>query len=678
MGATVAPGGTNFSIFSPRATGATLVLYRGAEDDEPLFEAVLDAAVNRTFAFWHVFVRHAKPGLYYTWRLDGPRAPDAGLWFDSRRELLDPWAKSVSDKRWVRAQARAGYGPHFRARVIEDDRYDWEGDAPLQRSLEAAIVYELHVGGFTRHPSARVEVPGTFAAIVEKIPYLKKLGVTDVELLPVAAFDTQDVPESAAARGLENYWGYSPVAFFAPHPHFAQNADAHNEFRDMVKALHRADIGVILDVVFNHTAEAGEDGVTIGFKGLGNEFFYQLDPRDRRRYLDYTGCGNTINCNHPFVMTYLLKCLEYWVLEMHVDGFRFDLASVMSRGEEGQPLYHAPLPWSIEFSPALMRTHLIAEAWDAAGFYQVGDFPGFRWAEWNGRYRDALRRFVRGDPGLIGEVATRIAGSSDMYAPQGKLPANSINFVTCHDGFTLYDLVSYENKHNEPNGEQNRDGSDINLSSNCGVEGPSEDPDVLRRRAQRARNFHALLMLSQGVPMLLAGDELLRTQRGNNNAYCQNNETSWIDWSLTDAARGMLRFTREMIALRNRHSTLRRARFVEVSRAGEPSAIRWFGTDAREPDWNDLSSRVLCFTIDGVREDEAPLHVMINMADQPIALPLPEAPAGRAWHRIVDTSRVAPDDIVERRDARPVGRQSYDVPGSTVAVFEALSNSDRG
>jgi glycogen operon protein len=303
MGASVTPDGANFSIFSPRATRATLVLYRGAEDDEPLLEAVLDPGVNRTFAFWHVFVRHAKPGLHYTWRLDGPHVPEAGLFFDSRRELLDPWAKSVSDKRWVRAEARAGYGPHFRARIVEDDRYDWEGDAPLDRSLQDAIIYELHVGGFTRHRSAGVEVPGTFSAIIEKIPYLKKLGITDVELLPVAAFDAQDVPAGAAARGLENYWGYSPVAFFAPHPHFAHNSNARDEFRDMVKALHRADIGVILDVVFNHTAEAGEDGVTIGFKGLGNEFFYQLDPRDRRRYLDYTGCGNTINCNHPFVMT---------------------------------------------------------------------------------------------------------------------------------------------------------------------------------------------------------------------------------------------------------------------------------------------------------------------------------------------------------------------------------------
>jgi glycogen operon protein len=517
MGAIALPHGVNFSTFSPHATAVSLVIYRDAVDSRPLFQIALDPALHRTFSFWHVFLRDAEAGLYYTWRVDGPHEPEHGLRFDSRRELLDPWAESVSDVLWDRTRAGDSYEPHFRARVLEPDTYDWEGDRPLRRSLRDAIIYELHVGGFTRHPSARVAQPGTFSGIVEKIPYLKTLGITDVELMPVMAFDAQDVPRSVAARGLSNYWGYSPVGFFAPHPWFAGGPNARDEFRDMVKALHRAEIGVILDVVFNHTAEGGEDGVTIGLKGLGNEFFYHLDLKDQSRYRDYTGCGNTINCNHPFVMNYLLKCLEFWVREMHVDGFRFDLASVMSRGEDGEPLYHAPLPWSIEFSDVLAGSHLIAEAWDAGGLYQVGDFPGFRWAEWNGRYRDVLRRFVRGDAGLIGEAATRIAGSSDFYARQDKFPANSINFITCHDGFTLHDLVSYEHKNNDANGENNRDGSDSDWSSNCGIEGPTDDAEVVQLRARRARNFHALLMLSQGVPMLLAGDEVLRSQRGNNN-----------------------------------------------------------------------------------------------------------------------------------------------------------------
>jgi glycogen operon protein len=673
MGANVASGGANFAILSPLATHATLVLYRDAEDVEPLFTAVLDPTINRTGDYWHVFVRNARPGLYYTWRLDGPRAPEQGTSFDPDRELLDPCAKAVSAKHWNRLRARsarAARKPHFRARIVGAERYDWEGDEPLRRSLQDAVIYELHVGSFTRHPSARVRAPGTFAGIVEKIPYLKSLGVTDIELLPVAAFDAQDVPASAAALRLENYWGYSPVAFFAVHSPFA-HGDARNEFRDMVKALHRAGIGVILDVVLNHTAEGGEDGVTIGFKGLGNEFFYHLDARDRRRYLDYTGCGNTVNCNHPSVVAYLLECLEYWVLEMHVDGFRFDLASVMTRGENGRPLERPPLLAAIESSPALARTHLIAEAWDAGGLYQVGGFPGLRWAEWNGLYRDSLRRFVRGEPGLIGEVATRIAGSSDLYARQGKSPANSINFVTCHDGFTLCDLVSYEAKHNEANGEQNRDGTEQDFSANCGVEGPTADAGVLRLREQRARNFLTLLMLSQGVPMLLAGDETLRSQRGNNNAYCQNNEISWLDWAATETRSGMLRFTRAIIALRARHPTLRRARFIEAS-PGEESALRWCGVDGRSPDWSDGAARVLCFTLDGVSADEAPLHVMANMGEEAVAAQVPEPPAGRRWHRIVDTARASPDDVVDAAAGVPLEGPTYRLLGDSVVVLEAV------
>ena len=669
MGATVMPGGVNFSIFSPHATRVCLVLYGDERDRRPLVELVLDPTQHRTFAFWHVFVPNAEAGLYYTWRMDGPHEPSRGMLFDPRRELLDPWAMSVSDALWRRVDARTDFGAHFRARVCESDSYDWEGDRPLRRSLRDAIIYETHVGGFTRHPSSGVAHPGTFSGIAEKVPYLEALGITDVELLPVMAFDSQDVPASVAGRGLGNYWGYSPVAFFAPHPQFAHR-DARTDFKDMVKALHRAGIGVILDVVFNHTAEGGADGVTIGFKGLGNEFFYHLDRGDMARYSDYTGCGNTINCNHPFVMIYLLKCLEFWVEEMHVDGFRFDLASVMSRGEDGEPLYHAPLPWGIEFSSALTSTYLIAEAWDAGGLYQVGDFPGFRWAEWNGRYRDTLRRFVRGEPGLIADVATRLAGSSDMYAPQGKFPANGINFVTCHDGFTLWDLVSYERKHNEANGEDNRDGSDDNLSANCGVEGETEDTDVLLLRDRRARNFQALLMLSQGVPMLLAGDELLRTQRGNNNAYCQDNEIGWLDWSHVDSCRGMLRFVREIIALRKRHPSLRRLRFIDPTPAGRAPDLVWYDEAGRAPRWESPDTRGLAFVLRGLERDEPPLLVLMNMSDEAERFSLPDS-AGRTWCRVVDTSLGSPEDILSPADAVPVADSAYELAAQTVAVFEA-------
>jgi glycogen operon protein len=526
----------------------------------------------------------------------------------------------------------------------------------------------MHVGGFTCHPSSGVEHRGSFRGVIEKIPHLQALGITDVELLPVFAFDRTDVPPAGAAIGLSNYWGYSPYGFFAPHSPFASSEDPRREFRDMVKALHAAGIGVILDVVLNHTAEGGADGPTIGFRGLVNDMFYMLDPKDRSQYLDFTGCGNTVNANHPLVAQFLLECLTFWARDMHVDGFRLDLASALSRGEDGEPLAHPPVISSIEFAEALSGAHLIAEAWDAAGLYQVGAFPGFRWAEWNGRYRDSVRRFLRGEPGLLGEVATRIAGSSDLYAADNKGPGNTVNFVTCHDGFTLYDLVSYDRKHNNANAEHNRDGRDDNFSWNSGIEGATDEPEIQRLRSQRARNFVAVLLLSQGVPMLLAGDEMLRTQRGNNNAYCQDNDLSWLDWSLTPAARAMLRFTREMIALRKRHPSLRRTRFMEVPADGELAEIAWFGETLESPDWDDPEARVLCFTLAGVADGEAALHVLINMASTDRSLPLPPV-RSLEWRRIADTTLVAPDDITPAGE--PVGGARYRLGPHGIAVFEA-------
>ena len=671
LGASVEGDGVNFAVYSPRATQLTLRLYRAAGDLTPIAELALDAAAHRSYGFWHVFVAGARAGWFYTWRADGPNEPAAGLRFDARRELLDPWARLVSDTVWERDDAvDGGLASAMRAEIAAPDDYDWEGDRPLRRSLRDAVIYELHVGGFTRHPSSGVADPGTFRGLKDKIPYLQALGITEVELLPVFAFDTQDVPAATAAIGLDNFWGYSPVGFFAPHRGYAAGDDPRREFRDLVKALHAAGIGVILDVVLNHTAEGGADGPTIGCKGLVNELFYLLDPDDRASYLDFTGCGNTVSSNQPLVAQWLLDCLRYWAVEMHVDGFRFDLAGVLSRDEQGKPLAHAPVIAAIEFAPELADVHLIAEAWDAGGVYQVGSFPGFRWAEWNDRYRDAVRRFLRGEPGHLGELATRIAGSSDLYAWAGKMPQNGINFVTCHDGFTLYDLVSYDRKHNSANGEHNRDGRDENLSWNSGLEGATDDADIQRLRAQRARNFMAILLLSQGVPMLTAGDEVLRTQRGNNNAYCQDNDISWLDWSFAPAARAMLRFTRELIALRQRHPSLRRTRFLNGHADGVLAEIQWYGESLEPPAWQDAAARVLCFTLTGATPHEPALHVMINMASTARNLPLPDA-AVRNWRRIADTTLVAPDDIVPA--GVTVRGDRYRLGPHGIAVFEDSS-----
>jgi glycogen operon protein len=668
----VQDGGVNFAVFSPRATRVWLRLYRAAADATPIAELALDPASHRTFGFWHVFVAGARAGWFYTWRVDGPNEPAAGLRFDARRELLDPHARLVSDAVWNREAAIGGDSASaFRAEIAAADDYDWGGDEPLKRPLKDAVIYELHVAGYTRHPSAGVEHPGTFRGLVEKIPHLQSLGITDVELLPVFAFDRQDVPAATAALGLKNFWGYSPVGFFAPHAAYAASGDARREFRDMVKALHAAGIGVILDVVLNHTAEGNGEGPTIGYKGLYNEIIYLLDPKDRSKYLDFTGCGNTVSSNHALVVQWLVEVLRFWAVEMHVDGFRFDLAGVLSRDEKGEPLAHAPVISAIELAPELGAVHLIAEAWDSGGIYQVGSFPGFRWAEWNDRYRNAVRRYLRGDAGHLAEVATRIAGSSDLYAWAGKAPQNGINFVTCHDGFTLYDLVSYGKKHNSANGEHNRDGRDDNWSWNTGIEGATDDARILRVREQRARNFMALLLLSQGVPMLTAGDEVLRTQRGNNNAYCQDNDVSWVDWSFTPAGRAMLRFTRELIALRKRHPSLRRARFLNGLSAGAPVEIQWYGETLEAPDWQDATASVLCFTLAGVEPQEPALHVMINMAVTSRSLPLPDAVA-RNWRRVVDTTYVAPDDVVPA--GMPVSGSHYVLGPHGIAVFEDSRN----
>lgn len=671
-------GGVNFVLFSRHAVSVELILYEAANSVKPLQTIRLDPKLNRSFFFWHVFVAGLPVGAHYVWRVDGPdRTAETGFRFNSKKELVSPGATAVSDVLWSRGKAANAEDDscHSLRGVVAEQSFDWGDDKPFSGSLAGAVIYELHVGGFTRHSSSGVQHPGTFLGLIEKIPYLKALGITHVELLPVMAYDEQDVPPGVQARGLKNYWGYSTHSFFSPHPRYGiapELGSQVSEFKALVKALHAAGIGVILDVVFNHTAEGGATGPTINFKGLANDIFYHLDPVDRRVYHDYTGCGNTVNCNHPLVTVFILRCLEYWVEEMHVDGFRFDLASVFTRGEDGLPLANPPLPWNIAFSPALNDTALIAEAWDAAGLYHVGSFPGMRWAEWNGRYRDVMRRFLRGDPGIIGEVATCIAGSSDLYADDHRLPYNGINFVTCHDGFTLRDLVSYNEKRNGGNGEDNRDGCNNNLSWNCGIEGETEDPAVLVRRRRQAKNAMCLLMLSVGVPMLLSGDEVLRTQKGNNNAWCQDNELSWFDWSLVEHEQEMLRFVAALIALRRRHPSLNRKSFLTggiVAKRNLPD-ITWHGTELLAPAWRDPTALFLAYTLAGLDDTEEDLHVLLNMSDESVQAPLPLI-AGRMWHLAVDTARAAPNEVVGQSSQRMFDAPHYRVGGRSVAVFEA-------
>jgi isoamylase len=674
LGAHVDADGVNFAIFSEHATGMQLLLFDRADAVEPYQIITLDPEVNRSFAVWHVHVSGLGAPAFYGLRVFGPDDGRPGLRFDPDKVLIDPYARGVDRSLWDRGAAcRPGdtIASSLRSVVLDTDGYDWAGDEPLARPMEELVVYEMHVGGFTRSPSSGARQPGTFAAVVEKIPHLQELGVTAVELMPVFDFDDSET-RTVDGHQLTNYWGYSTAAFFAPHAGYCTepSSGGHlDEFRDMVKALHAAGIEVILDVVFNHTDEGNQLGPLFSFAGLDNPNYYYLDPADARYYYDYSGCGNTLMANHPIVTKMIVECLEFWVRDMHVDGFRFDEAAVLTRGAHGEVMDEPPVVWQIELSDVLADTKVIAEAWDAAGAYEVGRYPGYRWAEWNGRYRDTMRRFVRGEPGIVGDVAARLTGSADLYQARGHRPTNSINFITCHDGFTLADLVAYNGKHNEANGEGNRDGNDDNMSWNCGVEGPTTDSGVLALRSQQIKNLAALLMLSRGVPMLVAGDEFGRTQQGNNNAYCQDNEIGWVDWSLADENSGLLRYWQRLIAFRRTHTVLWQPSFyagVSVGGGAAPD-LSWHGTRLDAPDWADPGARTLACTLTGI--DGGPdLHVIANMYWEPLAFELPARP-GRVWTQAVDTALPTGADIRDPGTEPAVDGETYTAQGRSIVVL---------
>ena len=563
-------------------------------------------------------------------------------------------------------------GTAMKSVVVDVSAYDWEGDVPLQLPASRTIIYEMHVRGFTRHPSSGVseKTRGTYAGLIAKIPYLQRLGITAVELLPVFQFDVQDAPP-----GRVNYWGYAPVSFFAPHQGYSSRRGPTgpvDEFRDMVKALHRAGLEVILDVVFNHTAEGDHRGPTLSFRGLDNTTYYILEE-DRARYADYSGTGNTLNANHPIVRRMIVDSLRYWVDAMHVDGFRFDLASILERDASGNLMPNPPVLWDIESDPALAGAKLIAEAWDAGGLYQVGSFIGDSWREWNGRFRDDVRSFFRGEEGTVEGFVDRLIGSPSLYGHKQREPEGSVNFVTCHDGFTLNDLVSYDGKHNEANGEDNRDGADDNRSWNCGVEGPTEDPDIDKLRTRQVKNFFTVTMLSAGMPMMLMGDEVRRTQGGNNNAYCQDNEISWLDWTLLAKRADVHRFVSLLNARRVLRDVEPERRRVALNQLIRQADIAWHGVRLHEPDWRH-SSHTVAFTARFTKE-RLFFHVILNAYWGPLEFELPSVANGgrHLWRRWIDTFLESPHDIVDWERAPSVPGHSYRAePRSVVVLFAGL------
>jgi isoamylase len=669
LGATVARDGVNFSLYSKQATGVELLLFDREDDPQPTQIIPLDAVTNRTLYYWHAFVPRVQAGQIYGYRVAGPFDPANGMRFDRNKILLDPYSRAVVVPKNYSRQAASSAGDNapvaMKSVVVDPRQYDWEGDTTLNRPSARTIIYEMHVRGFTAHPSSGVaeHKRGTYAGLIEKIPYLQQLGITAVELLPVFQFDATDAP-----LGLVNYWGYQPVGFFAPHRAYSSRPELIgpvDEFRDLVKALHKAGIEVILDVVFNHTSEGDDRGPTLSLRGLDNRTYYILES-DKSRYANYTGVGNTLNANHPIVRRLILDSLRYWVQEMHVDGFRFDLASILARDENGAPLPNPPVLWDIESDPVMAGTKLIAEAWDAAGLYQVGSFVGDSWKEWNGRFRDDVRSFLRGDEDTVSGFANRLFGSPDVYGREEREAEQSVNFVTCHDGFTLNDLVSYQQKHNQANGEDNRDGANDNRSWNCGVEGPTDDPSIEQLRNRQIKNFLTVTSLSLGIPMFLMGDEMRRTQKGNNNGYCLDNEDGWLDWTLLAKHADVHRFVsllNERRLLRDLEAERHRLTLNQLLSAAQRA---WHGVKLNEPDWHGYSHSLALSA--ELKHEQLLVHLIVNAYWQPLYFQLPR---NLIWRRWIDTSLDSPHDIATWPTAPQVSAFDYQAAAHSVVALYA-------
>jgi len=645
------------------------LLFDREDDSRPARVIPIDPSANRTYHYWHVQVPGLQPGQLYGYRVHGLFDPTSGFRFDSEKVLLDPYGRGVvvpaSYSRDAASMPGDNSSAAMKSVVVDSGDYDWEGDLPLRHPSSRTIIYEMHVRGFTKHPSSGLSPKkrGTYAGLIEKIPYLQEIGITAVELLPVFQFDTQDAP-----NGRVNYWGYSPVSFFAPHSGYSSQHDPLgpvNEFRDMVKALHRAGIEVILDVVFNHTAEGDHRGPTLSFRGFENDAYYILEP-DRLHFANFSGTGNTLNTNHPIVRRMILDSLRYWVGEMHVDGFRFDLASILARDSNGQVMANPPVLWDIESDPAIAGTKFIAEAWDAAGLYQVGNFVGDSWKEWNGRFRDDVRDFFRSESDTTVRIADRFLGSPAIYDHKERDAEESINFVTCHDGFTLNDLVSYNQKHNEANGENNRDGANDNRSWNCGVEGPSDDRGVEALRNRQVKNFLTFTMLSLGIPMIAMGDEVRRSQFGNNNAYCQDNETSWFDWTLLEKHSDVHRFVRLLIERRLLRDLDAEQHHLSLHQLLAAARKTWHGIKLGQPDWSS-GSHSIALTAQMPKENLI-YHFMLNAFWEPLEFELPFG-NGNPWRRWVDTALDSPNDIVPWRTAPAISDSRYLAEARSVVVL---------
>ncbi|MDH5477144.1 MAG: glycogen debranching protein GlgX [Nitrospinota bacterium] len=687
LGATCMPWGVNFSLVSNHACEVTLLLYDG-DDPSPWARIPLDPGVNRTGAIWHVGVNRLDIStLRYAYRVEGPWNLEQGHRFDPDAILLDPYARIVTGaEEWggdyigVTYDSRARTDSKLRCAVAEDS-FDWGSVVSPQIPMKDLVIYETHVRGLTRHSSSGVAYPGTFRGLIEKIPYLKKLGVNAVELMPVQEFHESQIDRLNPVTGerLLNYWGYSTTAFFAAKASYSSDprgAAPFDEFREMVKALHMAGIEVILDVVFNHTAEGDHTGPTLSFRGLDNQVYYMLGKEGE--YRNFSGCGNTMNCNHPMVREMIRECLRYWATEARVDGFRFDLASILGRDPEGHPLSNPPLIEAIALDPALAHCKLIAEAWDAGGLYQVGTFPAKgRWGEWNGKYRDCARQFLAGNRGQASEMATRLAGSADLYQEEGRYPYHSINFVTCHDGFTMADMFSYNEKHNEANGEENRDGDNNNNSHNHGAEGPTDNPKINAIRLRQAKNAFTLLMLSQGPPMIYEGDEMGRSKNGNNNSYCHDTELNWLDWGLLENNGGLFRFVAGLIKLRKSHPALGRKDYYTGGFVPgvDVRDVEWHGQTPREPDWSQ-DAQTLAFSLGGPWEEDgrrAPdIYAAFNTGEEEKEFALPHV-TGRRWMRKVYTALASPQDYLEDgAEAELVHQYSFTLAPKSCVVLVSV------